>query len=443
MSGSSKSPAPALQLWPGDPRGSDLTVRVRSRVRASQRRRLLAAVVLGVSLSASLSPARAGDTPTEGFWDVQRRGANSFNKVESVDNLAAAKTFGAGFVRLAFDKWKGEGRDFLAGDLDHYRGLVPADLAKLKVILDGAAARGVKVVIVPLGLPGARWSQLNGNVRDDRLWRDEAWWDAAAAYWRDLATALKGHPAIVAYNVLNEPAPEFGQGLSETSQDVAARDRWCRSVAGTPRDLDAFYRKMVAAIRSVDPDTPIMLDTGFYAQPMAARCLSPIADLKVLYSVHLYEPYAFTSRHNDGRYHYPGAVDYDGSSEMWNRDRLAAQLAPFTDWAKSHGVPASRLVGGEFGCVRWNDGCGAYLADQISVMNAAGLHWAFYSFREDEWDAYDYELGTKKLGWRYWEAVEKGQHPSLVRKPNPLSDVLSGALAAAPSKPAAPNGGGL
>ncbi|MBP7826219.1 MAG: hypothetical protein KA236_06690 [Verrucomicrobia bacterium] len=55
-------------------------------------------------------------------------------------------------------------------------------------------------------------------------------------------------------------------------------------------------------------------------------------------------------------------------------------------------------------------------------------HWAFYGFREDEWDAMDYECGTEKLPWSYWKAVEAGEHPPFPHRPNPLWDVLQSRL---------------
>ena len=51
------------------------------------------------------------------------------------------------------------------------------------------------------------------------------------------------------------------------------------------------------------------------------------------------------------------------------------------------------------------------MEDLLSLFEQQNIHWAFYSFREDEWDGYDYEMGKKPLGWKYWEAVEKGETP--------------------------------
>jgi hypothetical protein len=45
-------------------------------------------------------------------------------------------------------------------------------------------------------------------------------------------------------------------------------------------------------------------------------------------------------------------------------------------------------------------------------------------FREDTWDAMDYELGSGPPGGAYWKAVEAGENPEPPRKPNPLFEVL-------------------
>jgi hypothetical protein len=67
---------------------------------------------------------------------------------------------------------------------------------------------------------------------------------------------------------------------------------------------------------------------------------------------------------------------------------------------------------------RWAD-CSRYLEDVLSALEADGVHWAFYSFRE-QWDGMDYELGAGKLPWKYWQALEQGKPYELVRRPNPV-----------------------
>jgi hypothetical protein len=149
------------------------------------------------------------------FWDQQRKGANCFNVEPREQWFAAAHDLGLDWVRLTYSKWKGQQRDFLMGNADQFTGIVRQDLAKLVQVLDWAHKHDIKVVLAPLGLPGNRWRQNNGTRPDLRLWQDKSYWQQAAQFWGELAASLKDHPAIVAYNIINEPIPEKGTGLAE------------------------------------------------------------------------------------------------------------------------------------------------------------------------------------------------------------------------------------
>lgn len=379
------------------------------------------AFLLLALLCATMSGARA-EGEKVAFWDQQREGANMMNMVPTEAQFAAAEKLGLQYVRLAVDKWKPAGRDFLIGSADHYDGLNQTDLAKLHEVLGWAEKHHVKVVVTLLSLPGSRWRQLNGDKDDLRLWQDVAYQDQASAFWRDLAVALKDEPAVVGYNILNEPHPEKLGGFDEDgARDFAG---WYRKAKGTPRDLNAFYTKAIAAIRTVDGETPVMIDSGLYGAPDAFSYLAPQADDKVLYAFHMYEPYAFTSPKNKGRYVYPGKVPFAGRADTWDADAVGRYLSAAAAWQAKHGVPANRIVGAEFGCFRQNKGCGPYLADVIAALNAQTWHWAFYAFREDSWDGMDYEIGTGKLPWKYWQDIEAGNHPEPPRGDNPLFDVI-------------------
>ncbi|WP_218044231.1 glycoside hydrolase family 5 protein [Kiloniella majae] len=355
------------------------------------------------------------------FWDQTRTGANAFNKQQTEAWFEDASDLGVSWVRLAFDKWESKHRDFLVGDADNYQGLVEEDFAKLEKALDWADGHNLKVVLSPLTLPGARYRQNNGFKYDSRLWRDPAFADQANRYWFDLVTRLKNHPAVAAYNIINEPAPELGTGLAEhgVPGNVERFMPWYETHKNTPADLYAFYSGIIKTIRSVDPKTMIMVDAGWYAQPTAFTYWpGPLPDHNVLYAFHMYEPFDFTSNgnfKNKKNFVYPGIVPFAGKDVNWNRDKIRAYLAPFYKWAEQHKIAPSRLVAGEFGCMRRNKGCAQYLRDVIDVFDENETHWAFYSFREDEWDGYDYEVGTGGLPWDYWKAVDRGEKPEVPR----------------------------
>jgi len=55
--------------------------------------------------------------------------------------------------------------------------------------------------------------------------------------------------------------------------------------------------------------------------------------------------------------------------------------------------------------------------------------WAFYSLREDSWDGMDYELGTAKVPWRYWQAIDQGLPDPLPRQATPAFEPIRKRLA--------------
>lgn len=365
------------------------------------------------------------------FWEKPQHGGNSFNRLPpDLAYFEALRGYNASWVRLSYDKWKSERRDFLLGDADRYDGLSQTDMKTLKATLDRADKAGLKVVIAPLSLPGMRWAQNNGDKFDGRLWQDKAYWGQSAAFWRDVASALKDHPAVAAYNIVNEPAPEKLNGLAEHA-DPAAMQAWYKQKQGSAADLPAFYETVITAIREVDPTTPIMVDAGWYAAADSfAYWPAALGDTRVLYSFHMYEPYAATSAPNlkrDQPYQYPGVVPYGEGEEKWDAARVAAYLKQPFDWASQKGIPSNRLVAGEFGCGRKLPFCSQYLSDVIAALGQQA-HWAFYSFREDNWDGMDYELGSGKVNWKYWEAIDAGQPDPVKRKATPEFEPIRKAL---------------
>jgi len=354
------------------------------------------------------------------FWSTPRHGGNSFNRLPPDQAyFDALSAYGASWVRLSYDKWAPAQRDFLLGNADHYEQLAAADLEQLRDTLDRAHRAGLKVVIAPLSLPGMRWSQNNQGQFDDRLWQGKGYARQAARFWRDLARALKDHPAVAAYNLINEPAPEKFGGLAEHAAPERMQ-QWYAQARGGARDLPAFYAQVIAAIREVDAKTPVMVDAGWYASADAfGYWPAPLQDERVLYSVHMYEPYAATSAPNLLRKEpidYPGPAPFGGEIQQWDAERVRQYLELPLAWVARMKLPPSRLVVGEFGCMRRLPGCSQYLEDVLSVMERHRLHWAFYSFREDSWDGMDYELGAAKVPWQYWQAIEQGVPDPLPRK---------------------------
>ena len=332
-------------------------------------------------------------------------GANLFNEVETAERLRAASAAGFGVVRIAPDKWHGAGRDFLLGDADDFRGVPAADLKRLREVLDRAHAARLKVVLTMLSLPGCRWKQHHGDQNDFRLYLEPKYQAQARAFWRELAGALKGHPALAGYNLLNEPRPE-------------------RNPATRGFDLSALYAELVKGIREVDAVTPIILDGSDDASPEGLARLTVLEDPNVIYAFHFYEPWPYIDHKTKGQHRYPGEID----GAKWNVDQVRRAMGPVVAWQKKNALPSSRIWLEEFGVPRTKPGAAAWLRDVLVVAREQGWPWAVYSFREDTWDAMDYELGEKPPSAAYWQAVERGEKHVLPRGENAVWRVISKAL---------------
>jgi hypothetical protein len=363
--------------------------------------------LLIISLILVFLPGKSQSNKTD-FWEKQQKGTNYFNANPTREWFESAATANIKFVRLTYEKWKGAERDFLIGNADEYKGIVESDFQKLISVLDIADSLNIKIVLTPISLPGARWVQSNNRVRDGRLWKEEKYQEQTSRFWRDLADRLKKHPAIVGYNIQNEPHPEvFFKNPSFWKNELID---WYQNVKGTPADLNLFYSKVIKAIRETDKETPVIVESGLYATPWAFEYLEKINDPNIIYSFHMYEPYNFTTQKiNNGQYQYPGKVPVEdlGSDFDMNKTSLKEFLNPVVDWAKKNNIPTNRIWAGEFGCSRKVEGVEKYLSDLIEIFNENGWHWSFYSYREDVWDSMDYELGTETPYYKYWEYYEK------------------------------------
>ena len=389
------------------------------------------------------------------FWDIQRKGANFFPNNPRSERFQDAAKAGILLGRLAPNKWL-NGRtevhpgDFLLGPKNAYTGIVEEDLKYLIQVLDDANRAGIKIVLTMLSLPGSRWLQhnyVNGKYTQQYdLWRNFQYHNQAASFWRELAKALKNHPAIVGYNIINEPCPERAYSTNFRDWYTMDYNKWYKGIKGTPADLNLFYKTVIKAIREVDKETPIVLDAGFYANPYALQILDPtvIQDNKIIYSIHNYEPSRFLSKDNTEQYRYPGNFptgeldsphDKDAQLpyapiEYWDKEKIRLYFQVVKEWMKKYHIPANRIYVGEFGGNRQAPGLIDYFNDLITFMNENKWHWSFYAYREDDgFPMMDYELGTNDLSEKYWKSsVDYTCEKDGIYKPNSLWTVIINGL---------------
>lgn len=374
------------------------------------------------------------------FWAIQRKGTNFFNRIEQRERLVAAKELGLSWIRLTPSKWECANSelqkgDFLLGLRDNYSGLVAKDLEHLLTVLNWAKDIDLKIVLTFLNLPGGYWKQHNGGIQDRRLWMDKSQWFYAAKFMKDLVKALHNHSALAGIDVYNEPSPEQATGVKFTDWSSENYQEWARKIKDAAQDLNSFYRMIHSAIREVDSSIPIIFESGFYATPWALTVLEPIDDNNVLYSFHMYEPFAYTFNHLNKEviYQYPGEIPFGEIKEKrtvayWDKNQIDRFFQPILDWQKMNKIPSSRIIVGEFGVNRFQIGAEKYFLDLINKFDQESWHWAFYSFREDEWDIMDYELGKSRPLGKYWQAIEQGKIPEYKGYKSEFIDVIKSSL---------------
>ena len=234
-------------------------------------------------------------------------------------------------------------RQWLDGKLDHLD----------RDILPWAEKYGVWIVVDLHAPPGG------SSGSDMNMFYDMRWNDAFVEVWRTIARRFKGRRMIYGYDLVNEPK----------QSDRAICDYW------------NTQRRAAEAIREIDPDATIVMESNGYDSASGYTYLSPLAMDNVIYQVHMYEPFAFT---HQGIHKGFGPMTYPDETKGWNRDYMVKRLAPVLEFQKKHGA---HIYVGEFSAVAWADGAEKYIADLISIFNEYGWDWTYHAFRESPcWD---------------------------------------------------------
>ena len=275
-------------------------------------------------------------------------------------DVAELAAWGATLVRFQITRNWGMPND--NQDLAEYAAWVDSRLDNLADVLSWCDARGMQVCVDLHAPPGGKRP---GDLAMNMFF-EERWAEAFVETWQRIATRFQGHPALYGYDLVNEP-----------DQRVPA-----------PINYWEIQRRAAEAVRAIDPNTPIIVESNLADSPGAFRTLSPLAMDNVIYQVHVYMPMAFTHQGVYGRRRSngPGDLCWPGThgTETWDRDFLRRVLAPVRDFQNRH---KCRIYVGEFSAAIWAPGAENYLRDCIALFEEYGWDWTYHAFREASvWD---------------------------------------------------------
>jgi aryl-phospho-beta-D-glucosidase BglC (GH1 family) len=305
------------------------------------------------------------DIPDEHtLWEVmeKRFGAGGMNRLRNTYranwitelDLANAKALGLNFIRLPF--WYRLLED--DGRPNRYR---PGGWEILDRFISLCRGYGIYVM---LDLHGAQGSQSpwdhTGRVEQAKLWTESANQARAVALWRALAERYRDEPAVVAYDLMNEPFS-----------------------APTLDDLAGLYDRMYKAIREVDERHIIVMEDGYTYEgnmPDPKR----YGWRNVMYSNHFYE------------------TAHDLAGHQAHADRIAATGV---EWARRWGVP---IYFGEFSMMNVLPFGMEALSYYLRKFNEAGLHWSPWTFKK-------VDLPNDRSTWGVYEYPGEWTRPDLHR----------------------------
>jgi endoglucanase len=215
--------------------------------------------------------------------------------------------------------------------------------------------------------------------RSHEIWREAPAQDAYVKMWREIASHYRGRASIVGYDLMCEPHPD-----EEAHQPLG--------------DWNVLARKITAAIREVDTNTPILVNSIGWAYPKQFAVLQATGDPRTIYTVHFYDPHYYTHQKPEDKIAYPGFHVPGRKEPPWSKTFLEAQFAEVAAFAQKNHAP---IFVGEFGCARYAPGVVDWMRDQMDFYERSGWSWAYWSFRE--WDVMNIE--------RTADAADKTNHP--------------------------------
>ncbi len=291
------------------------------------------------------------------------RGVMSPNAFSKEDLRVLGQEWHANLIRWQITRnWGQVGTE---RDLEEYDQWFTKELSDLDLVLDACEKFGIKVVIDMHSPPGGRYENSDLAIFHEPLYQDKF-----VALWEQMARRYRGHPAIWAYDLINEPVQNKP------------------SPSGVPDWLGTQVRA-ARAIRAIDPNRAIVIAAAKWDSADGFRDLDTVDVPNVIYQTHMYFPHAFT---HQGVSNAVTGISFPGkiNGQWCDKNTLRDHLKPVREFQLAYNV---HIYAGEFSAIRWAPGDSAYqyLKAAIELFEEYGWDWSYHAYRE--WDGWSVEHG--------------------------------------------------
>ncbi|MGW8315404.1 MAG: glycoside hydrolase family 5 protein [Bacteroidales bacterium] len=253
-----------------------------------------------------------GNSATTEFWDAY---LENYIREPDIKWLSDA---GANIIRLPFDFRLLTHDDFLGRDMHGY--------ACLDSAIHWCAKYDIYVLLDMHGAPGG---QTGDNIDDSDgfpwLMVDEGMKQKTCDIWQEIAQRYAGDTAVIGYNLLNEPVPQYFD-----------RDN-------LKPNLEPLYKRITAAIREVDPHHIIFLGGAVWENDFSV--FSEPFDDQLAYTFHKY----------------------------WMPPEQK-QIQEYVDFREKYNVP---ILMGESG-----ENTDEWVRDFRELLDKNEIHWTFWPYKK-------------------------------------------------------------
>lgn len=269
-------------------------------------------------------------------------------------------------------------------------GLDQGALQDLDNLISWAEQAEIYVVIHFRTGPGRNESSIHLlSDSDMSVWSEQEAQDAWVEMWQFTAERYRQSPVVAGYDLMVEPHPNV---LVDPDFELGP-DEVQSALQGTLMDWNQLSERLASSVREVDPDTPIIINSINWASAEWFSVLEPVDLDRIVYSLHAYDPDAYTMQPaGEDSIRYPDEVRDGGETIIFNRTWLEGVFQPVREFEGTHEVP---IFVGEFGAMRWVPNAADFIRDQTSLFEQYGWNYSYYVWRGDEpsFDGYNMELG--------------------------------------------------
>jgi len=209
------------------------------------------------------------------------------------------------------------------------------------------------VVVLDLhAAPGAQNCDWHSDSNGQALfWEKEKFRKETLNLWDKLVSEFKDEPALIGFDVINEPV------LGKKPVSLLA----------------AFYKEAVKRIKAIDKKHTIFLEGSLWAQRI--DFLKDLIEENVSISIHTYQPLEFTFNF-EPFYKFPGKIN----NELWDREKMRKYLEPYFLFSKNNNVP---IFVGEFG-INWRGGFWGelnWLTNILETFDEFGFNYTYWTYK--------------------------------------------------------------